>query len=516
MSYLTNYKEIDGGYVAFGENPKGGKITGKGTKDDTSRILKSFITRIENLVDNKVKVIRCDNETEFKNSEMNQFCEMKGILRESIVAGTPQQNGVAKKRNIILIEAARTMLADSKLPTTFLAEAINTACYSSHDDGSKPSSDDGKNVDEDLRKENECKDQEKEDNVNSTNNVNTVSSTINTAGTNKDNELPFHPNMPALEDVNIFNFLSDDEDNGLVADMNNLDKDHPLDQVIRDLQSAIQTRKMSKNLEKHGFPLLNDEDGEEVDAHMYRSMIGSLMYLTSSRPDIMFSVCACARYQVTPKVSHLHAVKRIFRDLLLADEEGIDCLPNSTIFEQFALMRGNTLQSDEDRLELNELMALYTNLQTRVLDLEKTKTTQSNEIASLKRRVKKLEKNNKSRTHKLKRLYKVGLTARAESSRDKAIEALKTLKPKVKGIVIHEQEESGKSIATTSTIHKQQLQDKGKGIMIEEPVKTKKKDQIRLDEEAAKRLQAEFDKEERLARERAQKEHEANIALIET
>nr|GEV73488.1 hypothetical protein [Tanacetum cinerariifolium] len=62
-------------------------------------------------------------------------------------------------------------------------------------------------------------------------------------------------------------------------------------------------------------PLLKDEDGEEVDVHMYRSMIASLMYLTSSRPDIMFVVCACARYQVTPKVSHLHVVKRIFRYL---------------------------------------------------------------------------------------------------------------------------------------------------------------------------------------------------------
>ncbi|GJX22751.1 putative ribonuclease H-like domain-containing protein [Tanacetum coccineum] len=62
-------------------------------------------------------------------------------------------------------------------------------------------------------------------------------------------------------------------------------------------------------------PPLKDEDGEEVDVHMYRSMIGSLMYLTSSRPDIMFAVCACARYQVNPKVSHLHTVKRIFRYL---------------------------------------------------------------------------------------------------------------------------------------------------------------------------------------------------------
>ncbi|GKF83556.1 putative ribonuclease H-like domain-containing protein, partial [Tanacetum coccineum] len=57
-------------------------------------------------------------------------------------------------------------------------------------------------------------------------------------------------------------------------------------------------------------PLLKDEDGEEVDVYMYRSMIGSLIYLTASRPDIMFAVCACARYQVNPKVSHLYAVKR--------------------------------------------------------------------------------------------------------------------------------------------------------------------------------------------------------------
>nr|GFC33994.1 uncharacterized mitochondrial protein AtMg00810-like [Tanacetum cinerariifolium] len=62
-------------------------------------------------------------------------------------------------------------------------------------------------------------------------------------------------------------------------------------------------------------PLLKDSDGEDVDVYTYRSMIGSLMYLTSSRPDIMFAVCACARFQVTPKFSHLNAVKRIFRYL---------------------------------------------------------------------------------------------------------------------------------------------------------------------------------------------------------
>ncbi|GKD79354.1 hypothetical protein Tco_1341975 [Tanacetum coccineum] len=180
------------------------------------------------------------------------------------------------------------------------------------------------------------------------------------------------------------------------------------------------------------------------------------------------------------------------------------------------LARGNTLRSDKDRLKLNELMELCTNLQNKVLDLEKTKTTQANEIASLKRRVKKLEQKKRSRTHRLKRLRKIGATVRVESSRDEeslALEALKTSKPKVKGIVF---QEPGKS-TTTTTISSQQSQDKGKGIMIEEPVKPmKKKDLIRLNEEVALKLQAKFDEEERLAREKAEKEQEANIALIET
>ncbi|GKB03776.1 putative ribonuclease H-like domain-containing protein [Tanacetum coccineum] len=61
--------------------------------------------------------------------------------------------------------------------------------------------------------------------------------------------------------------------------------------------------------------LLKDAEAEDVDVHLYRSMIGSLMYLTTYRPDIIFAVCGCARFQVTPKGSHLHAVKRIFRYL---------------------------------------------------------------------------------------------------------------------------------------------------------------------------------------------------------
>nr|GEV01075.1 hypothetical protein [Tanacetum cinerariifolium] len=70
-------------------------------------------------------------------------------------------------------------------------------------------------------------------------------------------------------------------------------------------------------------PLLKDRDGEDVDVHTYMLIIGSLMYLTSSRPDIMFVVCACTRFQVTPKASHLHAVKRIFRYLKVKPHLGL-------------------------------------------------------------------------------------------------------------------------------------------------------------------------------------------------
>nr|GEY97562.1 hypothetical protein [Tanacetum cinerariifolium] len=297
--------------------------------------------------------------------------------------------------------------------------------------------------------------QEEMGSVNSTNIVNAVSSTVNAAnnevsvvGRKSSIELPDDLNMPNLEDISIFEDLNKDVF-GVEADLNNMEstfqvspipitriyKDHPLKQVIRDLHSVPQTRRMSKNLEEHGLvstinqrtnhmdlqnclfacfflsqmdpkkghtqeegidydevfapvarievirlflayalfkdfvvyqmdvksaflsgkikeekedvifiskdkyvneilnkfgfldvktastpmethkTLLKDKKGEDIDEHLYRSMIGSLMYLTSSRPDIMFAVCACARFQVNPKILHLHAVKRIFRYL---------------------------------------------------------------------------------------------------------------------------------------------------------------------------------------------------------
>ncbi|GJY84212.1 hypothetical protein Tco_0497588 [Tanacetum coccineum] len=184
------------------------------------------------------------------------------------------------------------------------------------------------------------------------------------------------------------------------------------------------------------------------------------------------------------------------RDLQLEDAEGVDCLPNSTIFEQLTLMRGNTLRSDEDRLKLDELMALCTTLQTRVLDLEKTKTTQQNEIDSLKRRVKKLKKKRSLRTHKLKRLYKVSLTARVESSGDEEDLGEDTSK---QGRRIN-------AINADEDITLVNVQDDADNEMFD--VNVLNSEEVFVVGQNEKLLM-------KLAREKAKKEKEANIALIE-
>ncbi|GKB82900.1 putative ribonuclease H-like domain-containing protein [Tanacetum coccineum] len=92
-----------------------------------------------------------------------------------------------------------------------------------------------------------------------------------------------------------------------------ISQDKYLDEILK--KFGFSTVKTASTPMETSKPLMKDESAKDVDVHLYRSMIGSLMYLTSSRPDIMFDVCACARFQVTPKVSHLYAVKRIFRYL---------------------------------------------------------------------------------------------------------------------------------------------------------------------------------------------------------
>ncbi|GJR15399.1 hypothetical protein Tco_0798051 [Tanacetum coccineum] len=259
--------------------------------------------------------------------------------------------------------------------------------------------------------------------------------------------------------------------------------------------------------------------------------------------------------------------------------------------ESIPTTSNDPLLSGEDRLQLNELMDLCTNLQKQVLDLEEAKTAQAKEIASLKKRVKKLEQKRKSRTPRLKRLRKVGSAIRVESSdvaslvdetqgrmneeemfrvndlygdevildattvttagietttttatiptisKDELtlaqtlieIKAAKpknvttaattvtdaSTRPKAKGIVMQEPSETPLPKPIFSSQQPSRAKGKGKEKMVEPEIPLKKKDQIMIDEEIARNLEAqlqvELEEEQRLAR---QKEEEANIALI--
>ncbi|GKB13632.1 putative reverse transcriptase domain-containing protein [Tanacetum coccineum] len=436
---------------------KGKQHRASSLKDETSGILKSFITRIENLVDHKVKVIRCDNGTEFKNKEMNQFCEMKGILRQFSVARTPQQNGVTERRNRTLIEAARTMLADlccanyfwqkqlilramckisveslslitrpdelfqGSMKVFFVGYSLNSKAFRVFNSRTgiveenlhiRFSESRAKIVEHSLMV---LQDKRKSDNAGQARKktepikdyillplwtADPMSKNLEEHGFLEEPKKIIHtlkhpswieamqeellqfklqevwtlvdlPNIKrAIGTKWVFKNKKDERRilirnkarlvaQGYIQE-EGIDYDEVFTPVARieairlfltydqmDVKSVFLYGKIKEEVyvcqppgfedldfpdrvyKKFGFtevktastpmetqkPLLKDEDGEEVDVYMYRSMIGSLMYLTSLRPDIMFAVCACTRYQVNLKVSHLHAVKRIFRHL---------------------------------------------------------------------------------------------------------------------------------------------------------------------------------------------------------
>jgi len=98
-------------------------------KSETFECFKVLVTKLESLYNLKVRRIRSDNGTEFKNTLMNEFCKERGIHHEFSAPYTPQMNGVAERKNRTLIETARTMLADAQLPVQFWNEAIANACY---------------------------------------------------------------------------------------------------------------------------------------------------------------------------------------------------------------------------------------------------------------------------------------------------------------------------------------------------------------------------------------------------
>nr|GFA56182.1 putative ribonuclease H-like domain-containing protein [Tanacetum cinerariifolium] len=206
------------------------------SKDETTPVLKTFIIGLENLLSLKVKVIRCNNGTEFKNSDLNQFYGLKGIKREFSVPRTPQQKGIAERKNRTLIEFEEC--------TNNGSNGVNAAS------SSVPIA--GHNF------------------INSTNDfsaagpLNVAASPTVANSSSQDASTSTHDlNMPNLENLTHF----DDADNvGAEADINNLEsiisvslipttrihKDHPTSQIIGDLSSTTQTRSMARTVRDQG------------------------------------------------------------------------------------------------------------------------------------------------------------------------------------------------------------------------------------------------------------------------
>nr|GEY45563.1 hypothetical protein [Tanacetum cinerariifolium] len=324
-----------------------------------------FIRQAENQFNHKVKTIRSDNETEFKNHDLIEFCGLEWIKREYSNARTPQQNRVAKRKNITLIKAAKTMLADSFLPTTFWGDAVNTACYvlnrvlvtkpqnktpyelltgkfdgksdlgflvgySQNSKAFRVYNLETKRVVENLHVNflenkpnvagkghawmfdldyltNSMNYESKEIDLHDEHFILSIWSAYST--TVKSSEERFKRPLIASQvrsplSARFFTDSSYDAES-VVTDFNNLETTvnvsptpitrihtiHPKTQILGDPLSAIQTRsKVHKNSKAHALPLVKDEEVVDVDVYLYR-------------------------FQVTPKTSHLQAMKRIFRYL---------------------------------------------------------------------------------------------------------------------------------------------------------------------------------------------------------
>ncbi|GJT08041.1 putative ribonuclease H-like domain-containing protein [Tanacetum coccineum] len=371
MSYLIDFEEIDGGYVAFGGNSKGGKITGKGSRPnwlfDIDALTKSMNYKpvvVGNLSNGNAGTKTCDD------------------------AGKARMETIPGKDYILL-------------PLWTADPPLSQSSKSSPDVGFKPLGDDEKKLTEeagkeggDPSKEGERDDQEKDYNVNSTNNVNVVGTNeVNTVGGKTSIELSDDPNMLALEDIV---YSDDDEDVGADAYINNLDafmpvnpiptrrihKDHPVKQIIGDLNSAPQTRRMTKNLEEYGFveepkkviQALKDPSWIEamqeellqfrlqevwtlVDLPNGERAIGTKWVFKNKKDErgIMIKNKARLVKTVNGEVQFQALVdgKKIIvteafvrRDLQLNDEEGTDYLPNATIFKELTRMRYEKLSQN--------------------------------------------------------------------------------------------------------------------------------------------------------------------------
>nr|GEV68041.1 retrovirus-related Pol polyprotein from transposon TNT 1-94 [Tanacetum cinerariifolium] len=512
MSYLSDFEELNRGYVSFGGNPKGTKITGKGkiktgkldfddvyfvkelnrftwvfflaTKDETSPILKTFLTGLENQLSLKVKVIKSDNGTEFKNSDLNQFCGLKGIKREISVPMTPQQNGIAERKNRTLIEAARTMLVDLLLPIPFWAEAVNTACYNNAEDAAF----DGKEHDFDVKNPESkvilslsCSAQSKEQD----------NETKKEDKGKNASQLLDDPNMPGLEDI----IYSDDEDVvGAEADFNNLESSIPeepkrVHQALKDpswieaiqeelLQfkmqkvwvlvdvpygkRAIGTKWVYKNKkDERGIVIRNKarlvaQGHTQEEGINYKECKKQTVVATSSTKAEYVAATSCCAQKVFANMRLVgkrfsEVETPLFEGMLVgvieeggdAEEQVQDVAADTVVQGADTAVSGDDVQhtppqspqpqpqsplqaqpqaADFPMSLLQEALDACATLTRRVEYLEYDKVAQTLEIKKLKRRIKKLERGNQVKVLKLRRLKKVGTSQRIDSSDDTVME----------------------------------------------------------------------------------------------
>ncbi|GJS07879.1 uncharacterized mitochondrial protein-like protein [Tanacetum coccineum] len=235
-------------------------------------------------------------------------------------------------------------------------------------------------------------------------------------------------------------------------------------------------------------PLLKDTEAKDVDVYLYRSMIGSLMYLTSSRPDIMFIVCACARFQVTPKVSHLHAVKRIFRYLKGQPKLGLWYSKDSPFDLKLILIVAMLREGKGFSGSVNPLF------QTMMVQASKEL-----EIAKLKEKVKKLERKSlgaqEDASKQGRKIIDLDtdveevevekVVSTAASTTTTTVDELTLVQTLIEIKVPKPKDVTTAATTTTTVVTRPKAKDKGKAKMVEPEKPLKKKDQILVDEEIA-------------------------------
>nr|GEV22180.1 retrovirus-related Pol polyprotein from transposon TNT 1-94 [Tanacetum cinerariifolium] len=320
--------------------------------------------------------------TEFLNKTLHAYLAKEGIRHETSTARTPEQNDVVERRNRTLVEAARTMLSVAKVPLFFWAEAIVTTCFTQnrslvnprHEktpyhiiNGRKPSVKlfhifgslyyivkDGENLDKMKEKVDRplCKNvinmkwlwKNKRDEENTV--IRKKARLVAKEYARKegiDFEESFSP-IARLEVVQLFEEVYVNHPDGFI-DPHHPDKVYHLKKSLYGLKKAPKAWYDELSNLSHGMtscdnigtPIATkhldaDLSGTPVNQTKYHSMVGALMYLTASRPDILHVTCYCTRYQARPTEKHLSAVKRIFRYLKNTINMGL-WYPNDTGFE---------------------------------------------------------------------------------------------------------------------------------------------------------------------------------------